>query len=254
MPPLIACAIFLLAARHSKQACSALARCVGSLGDCAGASPSQTPGRPPLHWPPPQGSRTLKGKRLQDSPRPRAAAACRCPFYRAPEAVERLAMRSPSQPPRGEENNARPAPFEPPSVQENPCHNIIPSVLWNSRQHPHFHAVTASIREGQKPASAPSPASDSTIRIMLRNSVSPSNHPHPSGRSARRQERSFAPGPSPALARRKTPHFRGPPPQKCTRPVQPQREENRHHSHHCSFLPPRAAQLRVAQPTKVVCQ
>ena len=100
-------------------------------------------------------------------------------------------------------------------MPKNPCHNIIPSVLWNSRQRPHFHAVTASIREGQKPASAPSPASDSTIRIMLRNSVSPSNHPHPSGRSARRQERSFAPGPSPALARRKTPHFRGPPPQKC---------------------------------------
>ena len=158
---------------------------------------------------------------MQDSPRPRAAAACRCPFYRAPEAVERLALRSPSQPPRGEEKNARPAPCEPPSVQENPCHNIIPSVLWNSRQHPHCHAVTASIREGQKPASAPSPASDSTIRIMLRNSVSPSNHPHPSGRSARRQERSFAPGPSPALARRKTPHFRGPPPQKC-RPAQHQ--------------------------------
>ena len=56
---------------------------------------------------------------------------------------------------------------------------------------------------------------------MLRNSLRPSNHPHPSGRSARRQERSFAPGPSPALARRKTPHFRGPPPQKC-RPAQHQ--------------------------------
>ena len=30
--------------------------------------------------------------------------------------------------------------------------NIIPSVLWNSRQHPHCHAFTASIFEGQKPA------------------------------------------------------------------------------------------------------
>ena len=30
--------------------------------------------------------------------------------------------------------------------------NIIPSVLWNSRQHPHYHAFTASIFEGQKPA------------------------------------------------------------------------------------------------------
>ena len=30
--------------------------------------------------------------------------------------------------------------------------NIIPSVLWNSRQHPHCHAFTASFFEGQKPA------------------------------------------------------------------------------------------------------
>ena len=53
---------------------------------------------------------------------------------------------------------------------------------------------------------------------MLSASASPSNHrfPYaPPGR-ARRQAGSFAPGPSPALARRKTPHFRGPPPQKCS--------------------------------------
>ena len=124
---------------------------------------------------------------------------------------------------RREENNARPSTFESPSVPGNPCHNIIPSVLWNSRHQPHYHAVTASNRKGQKPAQAIFTASDSTIRIMLRNSVGPSNHRHPPGRSARRQERSFAPGPSPALARRKTPHFAGPRPQSA-RPYQGRRE------------------------------
>lgn len=58
---------------------------------------------------------------------------------------------------------------------------------------------------------------------MLRNYVGPSNHRHPPGRSARRQERSFAPGPSPALARRKTPHFAGPRPQSA-RPYQGSRK------------------------------
>ena len=124
---------------------------------------------------------------------------------------------------RREENNARPSTFESPSVPGNPCHNIIPSVLWNSRHQPHCHAVTASIRKGQKPAEAIFPASDSTIRIMLRNYVRPSIHQHPLGRSARWQERSFAPGPSPALARRKTPHFAGPRPQSA-RPYQGSRE------------------------------
>lgn len=124
---------------------------------------------------------------------------------------------------RREENNARPSTFESPSVPGNPCHNIIPSVLWNSRHQPHCHAVTPSIRKGQKPAQAIFTASDSTIRIMLRNYVRPSNHRHPLGRSARRQERSFAPGPSPALARRKTPHFAGPRPQSA-RPYQGSRE------------------------------
>ena len=100
---------------------------------------------------------------------------------------------------------------------------IIPSVLWNSRHRPHCHAVTTSIRKGQKPARRSFPASDSTIRIMLRNYVRPSIHRHPPGRSARRQERSFAPGPSPALARRKTPHFAGPRPQSA-RPYQGSRK------------------------------
>ena len=47
-------------------------------------------------------------------------------------------------------------------------HNIIPSVLCNIRQQPDCYAVTASIREGQKPARPSSPAADYTIRIMLR--------------------------------------------------------------------------------------
>lgn len=51
----------------------------------------------------------------------------------------------------------------------------------------------------------------------------PSNHRQCPGRSARRQERSFAPGPSPALACRKTPHFAGPRPQSA-RPYQGRRE------------------------------
>ena len=67
------------------------------------------------------------------------------------------------------------------------------------------------------------PASDSTTRIMLRYYVRPSIHRHPLGRSARRQERSFAPGPSSALARRKTPHFAGPRPQSA-RPYQGSRK------------------------------
>ena len=37
-------------------------------------------------------SALIKEKRLQDSYRPRAAAACRCPFYRATEAGKRLAL------------------------------------------------------------------------------------------------------------------------------------------------------------------
>ena len=45
--------------------------------------------------------------------------------------------------------------------------NIIPSVLWNSRQHPHYHAFTESTVVRKKPAPATSQASDSTIRIML---------------------------------------------------------------------------------------
>ena len=40
--------------------------CHPSLGDCAGASPSQTPGRPTLHWPSPRCPRTYKGKRSRD--------------------------------------------------------------------------------------------------------------------------------------------------------------------------------------------
>ena len=34
----------------------------------------------------------LREKRLRDSCRPRAAAACRCPFYRTPKADKRLAL------------------------------------------------------------------------------------------------------------------------------------------------------------------
>ena len=47
-------------------------------------------------------------------------------------------------------------------------HNIIPSVLCNIRQRPDCYAVTASIRDGKKPAQPSSLAADYTIRIMLR--------------------------------------------------------------------------------------
>ena len=43
-------------------------------------------------------SRPIKENRLRDSCRPRAAAACRCPFHRTPEAGKRLALRSPLTP------------------------------------------------------------------------------------------------------------------------------------------------------------
>lgn len=97
-------------------------------------------------------------------------------------AVHRLLQADALPASRREENNARPSTFESPPVPGNPCHNIIPSVLWNSRHRPHSYAVTASIRKGQKSARRSFPASDSTIRIMLRNSVGPSNHRHPPGR------------------------------------------------------------------------
>ena len=74
---------------------------------------------------------------------------------------------------------------------------------------------------------------------MLRNYVGPSIHRHPLGRSARRQERSFAPGPSPALARRKTPHFAGPRPQ-SVRPYQGRRERGS-----SSLAPPFSSCRRV---------
>lgn len=67
-------------------------------------------------------------------------------------AVHRLLQADALPTSRREENNARPSTFESPSVPGNPCHNIIPSVLWNSRHQPHCHAVTASIKKGQKPA------------------------------------------------------------------------------------------------------
>ncbi len=66
-------------------------------------------------------------------------------------AVHRLLQADALPASRREENNARPSTFESPSVPGNPCHNIIPSVLWNSRHRPLCHAVTASIRKGQKP-------------------------------------------------------------------------------------------------------
>ena len=48
-------------------------------------------------------SRPIKGKRLRDSCRPHAAAACRCLCHRIPEAGKRLALESPLAP-QGEDN------------------------------------------------------------------------------------------------------------------------------------------------------
>ena len=48
-------------------------------------------------------SRPIKEKRLRDSCRPHAAAACRCPCHRTPEAGKRLALESPLAP-QGENN------------------------------------------------------------------------------------------------------------------------------------------------------
>lgn len=71
-------------------------------------------------------------------------------------------------------------------------------------------------------------------------------------RPARRQERSFAPGPSPALALRKTPHFRGPRP-KSARYEQGQEIREGHDSPHRDFLLARAAQLRVGPVPNINC-
>ena len=64
-------------------------------------------------------SRPIKGKRLRDSFRPHAAAACRCPCHRTPEAGKRLAIESPLAP-QGEDN--RPGSVVPRSTEsaENP--------------------------------------------------------------------------------------------------------------------------------------
>ena len=114
-----------------------------------------------------------------------------------------LPVYAPPAPQRGEDNT-RPVFFDLPSTPENPRHNIIPSGLCNKS--PRAALVSAS----------------HTIRIMLRSSVLPSKSPIPPVRSARRQERSFPPGPSPALARHKTPHLVGPRPQDA-RPYQGRR-------------------------------
>ena len=102
--------------------------------------------------------------------------------------------------PRGESIIAR----EPQCRRDRQCPesayiNIIPSGLCNSRQHPHYHVFTASIREGQKPAPTSFQASDYTIRIML----STLRHQvawvvPPTSRARRRQERAWLqwPGPS----------------------------------------------------------
>lgn len=65
-------------------------------------------------------SRPIKGKRLRDSCRPHAAAACRCPCHRTPKAGKRLALESPLAPPQGEDN--RPGSVVPRSTEsaENP--------------------------------------------------------------------------------------------------------------------------------------
>lgn len=61
----------------------------------------QVPGAVPLSGQPAAGlsppgrcapSHPIKGKRLRDSCRPHAAAACRCPCHRTPEAGKRLAL------------------------------------------------------------------------------------------------------------------------------------------------------------------
>ena len=64
-------------------------------------------------------SHPIKGKRLRDSCRPHAAAACRCPCQRTPEAGKRLALESPLAP-QGEDN--RPGSVVPRSTEsaDNP--------------------------------------------------------------------------------------------------------------------------------------
>ena len=75
---------------------------------------------------------------------------------------------------------------------ESAVHNIIPSGLCNSRQIKQLHASKKRAREGHQPARASYPASDYTIRIMLRKlpyqgaKVLP-----PNSRARRRQERAW---------------------------------------------------------------
>ena len=64
-------------------------------------------------------SHPIKGKRLRDSCRPHAAAACRCPFHRTPEAGKRLALESPLAP-QGEHNRPGSVVPRPTESAENP--------------------------------------------------------------------------------------------------------------------------------------
>lgn len=104
----------------------------------------------------------------------------------------------PSQPPQGGAMNARAASVLRTTVSAgNPGHNITHYCVTGRGCKPRLF----SLRTQQD--------------VMLSASVRASlyHFPYaPPGRS-RRQARSFAPGPSPALARRKTPHLAGPRPQ-----------------------------------------
>lgn len=75
-------------------------------------------------------SRPIKGKRSRDSCRLHAAAACRCPCHRTPEAGKSLALESPPSP-QGEDN--RPGSVVPRSTEsaDNQLVNIILSRLCN---------------------------------------------------------------------------------------------------------------------------
>ena len=132
----------------------------GRLCRSKSVTDSRTPSAPLAYA---QGSRTLKEKRLRDSSRPRAAAACRRPFHRRHQSREETRPEIPLQLPEGERIIARETECQRHrQCPESAFHNIIPSELCNSRRQRRYSASEEEECVEQKHANTPYRAADYT--------------------------------------------------------------------------------------------
>ena len=115
----------------SGQACHRLADALRSIGPRAARLLPQT-----------RTHRTFKEKRSRSAVSCSARSACSTTASSPCWSV-------PPGPPRGKTITRETKCQRHRQCPESAKINIIPSVLWNSRQHPHCHAFTASIFEGQ---------------------------------------------------------------------------------------------------------